>query len=100
MYDQRFLIGDLFAWQILAEENKKSIDATDQKDLPVTIILCSLPDILCEESIHSSKNDYDTPVLGKWFVVPHILTSRQTTVCLFDVFLNYKISDVQKVCIF
>ena len=85
---------------MLAGKNKKSLDAPDQKDLLVTIVMCSFPDILCEESIHSWKNDYDTPVFGKWFVVAVILTSLQTTVCLFGVFFNDKISDVRKVYIF
>ena len=73
---------------MLAGENKKSLDAPDQKDLPVTIVMCSFPDILCEERIHSWKNDSDTPVFGKWFVVTVILTCRQTIVCLFDVFFK------------
>ena len=85
---------------MLAGENKKSIDAPDQKDLPITIVNCSFPDILCEERIRSWKNDYGTPVFGKWFGVTVILTSRQTTICLFDFFFNDKISDVRKVYIF
>ena len=100
VYDQQFLIAVLFVQRMLAGENKKSIDAPDQKDPPVTIVNSSFPDILCEERINSWKNDFDTPVFGKWFVVTVIFTSRQTTVCLFDVFLNDKISDVRKVCIF
>ena len=75
---------------MLASENKKSLDAPDQKDLSITIVNSSFPDILCEERIHSWKNDYDTPVFGKCFVVTVILTSLQTTVCLFDVFLMIK----------
>ena len=71
---------------MLAGENKKSLDAPDQKDLPVTIVNSYFPDILCEERINYWKNDSDTPVFGKWFVVTVILTSRQTTVCLFNVF--------------
>ena len=71
---------------MLAGKNKKSLDASDQKDLPVTIVNSSFPDILCEERIHSWKNDSDTPVFEKRFVVTVILTSRQTTVCLFNVF--------------
>ena len=85
---------------MLAGENKKSPDAPDQKNLPVTTVNSFFPHILCEERIHSLKNDYDTPVFGIWFVVTVILTSRQTTVYLFDVSLNDKISDVRKVCIF
>ena len=85
---------------MLVGEEKKSLDAPDQKDLPFTILNSSFPYILCEERIHSWKNYYDTPVFGKWFVVTIILESRQTTVCLFNVFLNDKISDVRKVCIF
>ena len=73
---------------MLAGENKKSLDSRDQEDLPVTIIMCYFPDILCEERIHSWKNDYDTPVFGKWFGVTVILTSLQTAVCLFDVVLK------------
>ena len=64
---------------------QKSPDSRDQKDLPVTIIMCSFPDILFEERIHSWKNDYGTPVFGRRFGVTVILTSRQTTVCMFDV---------------
>ena len=81
---------------MLAGKNKKSLDAPDQKDLPVTIVVCSFPDILCEESIHYWKNCYDTPVFGKWFVVTVILTSRQTTVCLFDVFFMIKFQTYEK----
>ena len=81
---------------MLAGENKKSLDAPDQKDLPVTIVNSSFPDILCEERIHSWKNDYDTPVYRRWFVVTVILTSRQTTVCLFDVFFNDKFQTYEK----
>ena len=72
---------------MLAGENKKkSLDAPDQKDLPATIVNSSFPDIICEERINSWKNDYDTPVFGKWFVVAVMLMSRQTTVCLFGFF--------------
>ena len=81
---------------MLAGENKKSLDSRDQKDLPVTIIMCSFPYILCEENIHSWKNDYDTPVFGKWFVVTVILTSRQTTVCLLDFFKMMKFQTYEK----
>ena len=49
---------------MLAGKNKL-LDAPDQKDLPVTIVNSSFVDILCEERIHSWKNDYDTPVFGK-----------------------------------
>ena len=65
---------------MLADENKKLLDAPDQKDLPVTIVNSSFPDILCEERTHYWKNDDDTPVFRKWFVVTVILTSHQTTV--------------------
>ena len=75
---------------------KKSLDIRDKKDLPVTIIVCSFPDILCEDSIHSWKNDYDTPVFGKWFGVTVIFTSRQTTVYLFDVFFMIKFQTYEK----
>ena len=81
---------------MLAGENKNTLDALDQRDLPIRIVMCSFPDILCEESIHSWKNDYDTPVFGKLFVVTVILTSRQTTVCLFDFFLMIKFQTYEK----
>ena len=50
---------------MVAGENKKSLDSRDQKDLPVVIIMCSLPEIFCEEIIHSGKNDDGTPVFGR-----------------------------------
>ena len=58
--------------------------------------MCSFPDILCEESIHSWKNDYDIPVFRNWFLVTVILTSRQTTICLFDFFLMIKFQTYEK----
>ena len=81
---------------MLASKNKKSLDSRDQKDLSVTIILCSFPDILYEERIHSWKNYYDALVFGKWFGVTVILTSHQTTVYLFGVFLMIKFQTYEK----
>ena len=74
---------------MLADENKKSLDSRDPKDLPVMIIIRSFPEILCEERIHSRKNDNGTPVLEGGWGVTVILTSHQTAVCMFDVVFRW-----------
>ena len=84
MYDQRFIIDDLFAQRMIVGEDKKLIDSCDPKDLPVTIIMCSFPEIFFEERIHSWKKEYGTPVFGRRLGVTVILTSYQTDVFLFD----------------
>ena len=82
---------------MIAAKNKKNRSILlSKKYLPVTIVLCSFPYVLCKEIIYSWKNDYDTPVFGKWFVVTVILKICQSTVCLFDVFFMIKFQTYEK----
>ena len=82
---------------MVADKNKKkSLDAPNQKGLPVTIVNSSFPDILCEERIHSWKNDYDPPVFRKLFCCHRYLDVSPTTVCLFGFFLMIKFQTYEK----